>query len=30
MTEGTPIHELLEEDLAIEEPGYERRRFRPQ
>jgi hypothetical protein len=30
MTEGKPIQELFERDLAIEEPGYERWRFRPQ
>ena len=30
MTEGASMQELFEADLAIEEPGYERWRFRPQ
>jgi hypothetical protein len=30
MTEGASMHELFDDDLAIEEPGYERWRFRPQ
>lgn len=30
LTEGTSVRELFENDLAIEEPGYERWRFRLQ
>jgi hypothetical protein len=30
MTAGVPMRELFDDDLGIEEPGYERWRFRPQ